>query len=80
MPGRGLVSAVINIAACSYCGSPQVYPKHWVQGFFPGMNAERQIYRCKNCDREGMLLFFDTEEERRRFEEECRQGAASRPP
>ena len=60
-----------GIAGCSYCGSPRVYPKHWVQGFLPTVNAERHIYRCRDCDREGMLLRFDSEEERRRFAQEC---------
>ena len=60
-----------KIAGCSYCGSPRIYPKHWVQGFFPTMNAERQVYVCRDCDKEGILLLFRTEEERVRFAAEC---------
>jgi len=62
------------VVGCSFCGRPNVYPKHWVQGILVTINAERQIYRCRDCNREGMLLYFDTEEDRKRFEAECRSG------
>lgn len=66
-----------DFAGCSRCGSPRVYPKFWVQGFFPTVNAERQTYVCRDCGAEGMLLRFDSEDERRRFGEEARAGVTT---
>lgn len=62
-----------KIAGCSFCGSPRIYPKNWVGGFLVTINAERQVYCCRDCDREGILLLFRTEEERVKFAAECAQ-------
>lgn len=67
------------LGACAYCGSPRVYPKVWIQGFFPTVNAERQIYVCRDCGREGMLLTFATDAERAQFAEETRTGVLNGP-
>jgi len=40
------------------------------------VDGEREIYVCKDCGKEGLLLLFSTEEERRRFEAECRKGTS----
>lgn len=69
-----------RIAACSYCGSPRVYPKIWVQGFLPTVNDERQTYVCRDCGREGMLLYFESEEARTKYAEECRTKAPESAP
>ena len=71
---------VSDLAACSRCGSPRVYPKFWVQGFFPTINAERQTYVCRDCGAEGMLLRFDSEDERRTFAEEARTAMTAKDP
>ncbi len=69
-----------DVTACPYCGSIRVYPKIWVQGFFPTVNAERQIHECRDCGREGTPIRFTTEAERLRFAEEARTGAVADPP
>lgn len=63
-----------------HCGSPRVYPLIWVQGFLPTINAERQIYVCRDCGRQGMLLEFDTEAKRAEYAEERRTGRAPANP
>ena len=68
------------MAACSRCGSTRMYPKIWVQGFLPTVNDERQTYVCRDCGAEGMLLRFDTEEDRQKFAEEARTGVTAKEP
>lgn len=67
------------LGACSHCGSARVYPKVWIQGFFPTVNAERQIYVCRDCGREGMLLTFETDAQRSQFAAEKREGVPDEP-
>ena len=69
-----------DVAGCSYCGSARVYPKIWVQGFLPTINDERQTYVCRDCGREGMLLFFGSEEDRARYAKERRTGSVAQDP
>ena len=74
------MSLVADVAACSFCGSPRVYPKIWVQGFLPTVNDERQTYVCRDCGGEGMLLRFSSEEERGKYAEEARTGVLGKDP
>ena len=67
---------MVEVAACTFCGSSRIYPKIWVQGFLATVDGEREVYVCKDCGKEGLLLLFSTEEERRRFEAECRKGTS----
>ena len=69
-----------NLAACSRCGGPRVYPKIWVQGFLPTVNDERQTYVCRDCGGEGMLLYFDSEEARAKYAEEFRTKSPATDP
>ena len=78
--GTFIASVPDEVSACSYCGSLRVYVKHWVQGFLPTVNAERQVYVCGDCGREGLLLRFASEEERGRFAEEARTGVVAADP
>ena len=50
-----------------------------MQGFLPGINDDRQTYVCRDCDGEGMLLRFDSEDERVKYAAE-RRGDPSAPP
>lgn len=49
-------------------------PKIWVQGFLPTVNDDRQTYVCRDCGNEGMLLRFDSEDERTKYAAERRTG------
>ena len=69
-----------DVAACAFCGSIRVYMKIWVQGFLPTVNAEHQIYVCRDCGRDGMLIRFTSEEERQKFAEEARTGRVAEDP
>lgn len=63
----------MDVAGCSFCGSPRVYPRIWVQGFLPTINDDRQTYVCRDCGREGMLLRFASSEDRQKFADETRE-------
>jgi len=63
-----------------HCGSVNTYLKIWVQGFLPTVNAERQIYVCRDCGKEGMLIRFTSEQERQKFAEEARTGKVEEAP
>lgn len=45
-----------------------------MQGFLPTVNDDRHTYVCRDCDGEGMLLRFDSEEERAKYAAEQRGG------
>ncbi len=53
-----------------------MYPKIWVQGFLPTINDDRATHVCRDCGKEGMLLRFESEEERAKFAAETRGDAA----
>ena len=69
-----------DIVGCAHCGSVNTYLKIWVQGFLPTVNAERQIYVCRDCGQEGMLIRFTSEGERQKFAEEARTGKVEEAP
>jgi uncharacterized protein related to proFAR isomerase len=56
-----------------------VYPRIWVQGFLPGINDDRQTYVCRDCNGEGMLLRFDSEDERAQYAAERRGDGGDSP-
>jgi uncharacterized protein related to proFAR isomerase len=58
-----------------------VYPRIWVQGFLPTITDERQTYVCRDCGGEGMLLRFDSVDERAKYAAERRgeEDAAPKP-
>ncbi len=56
-----------------------MYPRIWVQGFLPTVNDDRQTHVCRDCGKEGMLLRFDSEDERARYAAERRGSGVAAP-
>src|SRR6266566_4894515 len=61
-----------DFAACARCGGGKVHPKLLVMGPIAGIDSDSRSYVCRECDHEGLPIFFDTAEARAQFGREKR--------